>query len=139
MGVYWLEAGEPAAAAIARSENRGCFDWPSLSMAGFRADELAALWNVVQDTPNGSAAIGDQLSSDAVLRTSVARVTPEFVRGLAALKEPDIERVAEQWVKFSGFGGCSREGAAVVLRELASFAGCAWDRGTSVLQVTDEL
>jgi hypothetical protein len=139
MGVYWLEAEEAAAAVIARSESRGCFDWPSLSMAGFRADELAALWNVLRDTPSDSAALGDQLSNDAALRTSVTPVTPEFVRRLAALKKPDIDRVAAQWVKFDGFAGCSREGAVVVLRELASFAGCAWDRGSSVLQVTDEL
>jgi hypothetical protein len=138
MGVYWIEAEETAAAAIARSENRGCFDRESLSMAGFRPDELAALWDIIRGTPGDSAAIGHELASDGVLMTSVARVAAEFVRRLAELKEPEIEPVARQWTKFDGFAGCDREWAVVVLRELASFAECAWHRGNSVLQVTDE-
>jgi hypothetical protein len=140
MGVYWLEAEETEAAAIAGSVNRGVYDWPSLSMPGFQEDELAALWDVLQGTPGSDeAATGDRLASDAVQGTSVARVTPEFVRRLAALEEPDIERVTAEWVKFDGFAGWPREGAGVVLRELASFARCARDEGTSVLQVTDTL
>ena len=80
------------------------------------------------------------MASQGAVRQAIARKLPILMRlPWAALKEPDIERVAAQWVKFDGFAGCSREGAAVVLRELASFAGCASDRGSSVLQVTDEL
>jgi hypothetical protein len=108
-------------------------------MPGFQEDELAALWDVLRGTPGGDeAATGDRLASDAVQGTSVARVAPEFVRRLAALEEPDIERVTAEWVKSDGFAGWPREGAGVVLRELASFARCAWDEGTSVLQVTDD-
>jgi hypothetical protein len=116
------------------------YDWPSLSMAGFQQDELAALSDVLRGTPgNREAATGSLLASDAVQGTSVACVSPEFVRRLAALEEPDIERAATEWAKSERFVGWPREGAAVVLRELTSFARCAWDQGSSVLQVADDL
>ena len=78
MGVYWLRAEESAAAAIARSESRGVYDWPSLSLAGLRHAELAALWAVLRGAP-GDRATGDLLASDDVQGTAVARVNPEFV------------------------------------------------------------
>lgn len=140
MGVYWLEAAEASAAAIARSESRGVYDWPSLSLAGLRQEELADLWAVLRETPGDrEAATGHLLASDAVQGTSVARVSPEFVRRLAALEGPDIKRAATAWAQSERFAEGSREGAVVVLRELASFARCAWEDGASVLQVADDL
>jgi hypothetical protein len=138
MAVYWLRAEESAAAAIARSESRGVYDWPSLSMAGLRHDELAALWGVLRGAP-GDRATGDLLGSDDAQGITVVRVSPEFVHRLAALEGPDIERDAAAWADSGGFAGGSQEGAAVVLRELASFAGSAWYEGSSVLQVADDL
>jgi hypothetical protein len=140
MGVYWLEAEESAAAAIARSESRGVYDWPSLSMAGLQHDELATLWAVLRGAPGDrAAATGDLLASDDVRGIAVARVSPAFVHRLAALEGPDIERAAAAWANSGGFTGYPREFAAIVLRELASFAGSAWYEGSSVLQVADDL
>jgi len=140
MGVYWLKAEKSVAAVVARSESRGVYDWPSLSMPGLQHGELAALWDVLRSTPGDhGAATGDLLASDDVQGTSVVRVRLEFVRRLAALAEPDINRAAAAWVNSGGFVSASRDGAVVVLRELASFAGEAWDDGGSVLQVADDL
>lgn len=139
MGVYWLYAEESVAEVVARSQSRGVYDWPSLSMQGLKHDELAALWDVlVSATGDSGAATGDLLASDDTQGTSVVRVCPEFVRRLAALTEPDIERVAAMWANSGGFASASPEAAEVVLCELASFAGAAWEDGGSVLQVADE-
>jgi hypothetical protein len=96
-------------------------------MAGLRHDELAALWGVLR----GDRATGDLLGSDDAQGTAVARVSPEFVHRLAVLEGPDIERAAAAWADSGGFARGSREGAEVVLRELASFAGSAWYEGSS--------
>jgi hypothetical protein len=140
MGVYWLRAEESVAAVIARSESRGVYDWPSLSMQALKPGELAALWDIfVSATGDAGAATGDLLASDETQGTSVVRVGPEFVRRLAALTEHEIKRAAEIWANSGGIGSASPDAAVVVLCELASFAGSAWDDGGSVLQVADEL
>jgi hypothetical protein len=138
MGVYWLEAEEAVAGAIAGSEGRGVHDWSSLSMPGVQKAELVALWAVLRSAPGDfEAATGDVLASNTVQGTSVGRVTPEFVRRLAALEAPDIERTTAEWAKFGGLAERPAEYAGVVLRELASFARSISDEGT-VLQVTDD-
>lgn len=140
MGVYWLRAEESVAAVVARSESRGVYDWSSLSMQALKPSELAALWNIlVSATGEGGAATGDLLASDDMQGTSVVRVSPDFVRRLAALAEPVIKRAAEMWANSGGIGSASQDAAVIVLCELASFAGSAWDDGDSVLQVADEL
>src|SRR4051812_45956771 len=118
MGVYWLEAEEAVGGAVARSYSRGVYDWPSLSMAGFQGGDLAALWAFLHGASDGrGAATGESLASDPKERTSVARVNPEFVRRLAALEAPDLERAAAEWLKCEGLVGLPKESAETVLRE----------------------
>jgi hypothetical protein len=140
MGIYWLRAEETAGADIAKSESRGVYDWPSLSMSGLKQDELAALWVILRGTlGDREPATGDLLARDDVHGTSVTRVSPQFVRHLAELRDSDIGRAAEAWANSGRFAGYSREGGEVVLRELASFAGSAWYEGSSVPQAADDL
>ncbi len=80
MGVYWLRAEESVAAVIARSESRGVYDWPSLSMQALKPSELAALWNIlVSATGDAGARTGLGLAickSIAMAHKGIIRYSP---------------------------------------------------------------
>jgi hypothetical protein len=138
MGVYWLAAPESAAAAAAKSEARGVYDWPSLSMPFFPATGLSALRAVLGgDAGDRPAVTGVPLASDAAEGTAAALVLPEFIDQLAGLTEPDVRRAAAGWENSPELAGWQAGSAVEVLTNLASFAASARSEGVPVLQVTD--
>jgi hypothetical protein len=136
-GVYWLEAEESMANAIAKSYGRGVYDWPSLSMPAFDEDVLVALWAILRNAGNDEAVTGAPLASDASKGTSVSRVKADFVQCLATLDGPAIESTITEWIKCQRLVG-RRKFAEDTLQELVSFTQRAMNRCTPVLQVTDK-
>jgi hypothetical protein len=140
--VCWLLADETEAEAIrltAASGDRLMLHWPHLATRAVDAMDVNKLERLLLPRRKGvrTPAAGGKLLSSGKRTvfpfTCVSRVEPSFVRGLAALTEPDLAGLAERWSQHLGNVGVAT--VVELLRRLSTFARQADQAGKPVLQL----
>jgi len=136
----WFLADEPEAeaiASIATDEARSFEDWPHLSLRSVGEMELMRLWGALR----GETSRAGEMSSEALFVGDeeggpiVSRVDPRLIAALAAVKKPDLDRVAAAWHACEEMAEWERGTVAEVLREMADFARRAKRARKPVLQL----
>jgi hypothetical protein len=145
----WFLADEAEAGAIASigsddDDGHSFEDWPHLAMKSIGEMELMRLWGVLRgdsermdDVSGGSLFVagGEEEDEEAEGGTVVSRVDADFLAALAALSEPEIDRVAGAWHGCEEMAEWEAETVSWRLREMVEFARRAGREGKPILQL----